>query len=239
MTMIDDNKLVKKQALTRALLASIERPPQFLTRTAVVFVSFELFLIAMHFVATSFFGDIANRTADGHIGGFDLNDEATVAVWFSSFQLLLVSIACLLNSWTDETLAGRLPARRVWKFGFYLFFVMAVDETGGLHEIFGKALAILFPALPISPSLWWTIPYAAGVAVFLLFLIYRLIWQPTLLALLGLFVASWFVANALEHIQLFDMAVNFAIEEGLEMFGATIMLLVLCKFLVRQLGHSN
>ena len=186
---------------------------------------------------TGFFGAIADRTADGHIGGFDLNDEATVAVWFSSFQLLLISLCCWLNSFVDRTSIGAVGSRRFWRFGFYLFLIMSVDETGGLHEIFGKAMNIIFPALSISPSIWWTIPYALAIGFFLLFLLFKSIRQPTLLVILAAFTLSWFTANALEHIHVFDMSVNIAIEEGLEMFGATMLLLALSRVFIKEAGQ--
>jgi hypothetical protein len=226
-----------------ANLINLTTDSQRLVRlTALSFLVFELFLIAMHFAVTGFLGDIAGRTADGHIGGFDLNDEATLAVWFSSFQLLLIAVFCQLNSWVDQTRTWPLHSRQFWRFGFFLFMLMSIDETAGLHEIFGKAMVIVLPDLPISASMWWTIPYAILVALFLMFLARRLLKYVDLLFVLTLFVIAWFVANALEHIHHFSMVINFAIEEGLEMAGATAMLFVVSSIFVmqaKQLIHKS
>ncbi len=44
------------------------------------FIVFELFLMAMHFTVLGFFGHLTKSTSDVSIGGFDLNNEATIAV---------------------------------------------------------------------------------------------------------------------------------------------------------------
>ena len=90
-----------------------------------------------------------------------------------------------------------------------------------------------FELIGIRKKFRMRFPYAC----FLLFLLYGIARQPILLVILALFILSQFLANALEHIHLFSMTVNSAIEEVLKLFGATMLLLVLIRCFAIEYGR--
>jgi hypothetical protein len=71
---------------------------------------------------------------------FDLNAEATVAVWMSSAILLVIAIvaaACAL----EESNQSRSPAALGWTLIGGLFIILSIDETAGFHELAGIIVA--------------------------------------------------------------------------------------------------
>lgn len=228
---MDQIRLQRRQDLVRRLFALSDRPGRALAGLAALLLSVELVLLVLHLVAAVALADLAAGTKDGTIGGFDLNAEGTLAAWFSSFQLLLLSLACLFASWSDRGGCGLFARHRFWKLGFLLFLFMSIDETACFHEMFGGLMSRFLPRVPLSPSMWWTIPYGLAIGTWLLFCGCRCIKRPGLLGLGVLGAASWLVANALDHVHVFSLNVNVLIEEGLEMFGATAFLLAVLLFL--------
>ena len=220
-------RLTRRRTLVRDLLALSDPPRRTLGRLLVAFVAIEAVLIALHLVATGPLAPLAAQAKDGHIGGFDLDDEATLAVWFSSFQLLLIAVVCLFLSWFDRRRALRVPGAWAWKPAALVFFFMAVDETAGLHEVFGKVMLRLLPDAGLSASLWWSLPYAAALGFVFLMAGVRLLRRPGRLALLIAAGGLWVVSDVLEHMQRLSGRVDVALEEGFEMLGATLLLAAL------------
>ena len=225
-------RVEQKRRIVREIVKLSDDPRRALVRLVVLFVCVELVLIALHFLVTTQLADIAARTADGHIGGFDLGDEATLAVWFTSFQLLLLGAVCLFTSWFDDSGRAGLAHRRFWKFACFLFVFMAVDETAGLHEVFGKAMRAAMPKVAVSASMWWSVPYAAAVGLVLVFCCLRFLRRTKLLGVVAAGGVLWVLANGLEHVHSFRASVNVALEEGLEMLGATMLLAAFGSFLL-------
>ena len=83
--MMNDQGFYARRELLANFLDLTDRPSQWLKWLVVSFLSFELLLILMHVAARSILHNIVSDTSDGHVGAFDLADEATLAVWFSSF----------------------------------------------------------------------------------------------------------------------------------------------------------
>lgn len=232
-------RLTRKRALLLEAFDLLGDAQRRLRRLVAAFLLVEAALIAMHLlVATQLFG-FAARAKDSHIGGFDLNDEATVAVWFASFQLLLLAAACLLAAWLDDARLGRLACRRGWKASAALFAFMSVDETGGLHELFGHAMRVLARNVPLSVPEWWAIPYTIALGLFFAFAGRRLARLPGRLALLAGGGASWLIAQFFEHGERFGYVLDVALEEGFELLGGTLILAAVGSLVIRLVRQQR
>jgi len=220
----------ERRELVSRWIGLSEDPRRFLRRVLVGFVAVECALVVLHFLARYLARELEIGSSDGHVGGFDMADEANLTVWFSSFQLLIVSLLCLLADWSRQ--ADDAGSARSWRWGTLVFLFMAIDETSGLHEIFGKAMVRLLPGVPLADRTWWLIPYALGLGAALILMARELAREPKLLLLAACAPACWVVAVGADHISSGTAAV--AIEEGLEMLGATLLLAALGEFLIRQ-----
>ena len=227
-----DQNLLRRRTLLESLLALSDDPRRMLGRLLVLLVVAQALLIAMHSAVTTLFADLAAQTQDGHIGGFDLDDEATLAVWFSGSQLLALSLVCLLLSWSDTVKTIRFSSAVMWRYTGAIMLIMSVDEVAGLHEVVGLAMAGLFPQAPIDKSLWWSIPYALALAPVFGFAVIRFVRNPILVAATVCSGLLWVAANALERVFLLPGTVNVALEEGFEMLGATMLLGVFATHLL-------
>ena len=227
-----NQNLLRRRTLLESLLALFDDPRRMLGRLLVFLVVVQVLLIAMHFAVTTLFADLGAQARDGHISGFDLDDESTLAVWFSSSQLLVLSLVCMLLSWLDEAKIIRLKSAIVWRYSSMFLLFMSVDETAGLHEVFGQAMVRLLPQVPISESLWWSIPYALALAPVFGFAVFRFVRNPRLLAATICSGLLWVAANGLEHVFLLPGTINIALEEGFEMLGATVLLGVFATHLL-------
>jgi hypothetical protein len=235
---MNDQGLNARRELLCNFLTLADRPSQSLKWLIFGFFSFELLLVILHIAARSVLQGVAGGTSDGHVGAFDLADEATLAVWFSSFQLTLLSLAAVGLSWADRS--GPEPESRtaLWKIAALLFFVMAIDETAGLHEVFGKGMALVFSGLPLSARHWGMLPYALTVTAVIGGAAARFRKRPTYLA--GVLAAwlLWVLGQAADQLSPFDPNVNIVLEEGLEMAGTTVLLATLAQFLVNKCSRN-
>jgi len=210
-------------------------PWQTLRLIAVTCVGIEIMLIVLHIVVTRLAASAGITSEDGHIGGFDLSDESTLAVWFSSFQLMLLALTCLALSWVDSANSERPGPTWTWKLAALVFFVMSVDETSGLHEIFGKGMALIFSGLPLTDRMWGMLPYALLLAVVFAAMTLRLYSRPPFLIGTLATGAAWFVGQTADQFSqsgYVPYGVTVVIEEGLEMLGATVLLVTLGALLL-------
>jgi len=222
----------RRRSFLDGLMGLAADPRRFVTRAALVLLAIEAALVAAHLLVTGLFGATAALTADGHIGAFDLDDEATLAVWFSSFQLLLLACTCRLIGWIDADRPLPIDSQRVWSHASLLFLFMAIDETAGLHELVGKLGATVAAGLPIEMSVWWTVPYAVGLAPILFYAALQISHRPRLSFGVGAGIACWLVANCLERVRITSGPLNVALEEGFEMVGATVLLVTFGMYLL-------
>ncbi len=209
----------KKKDLVDCLINLSPNPLKTLLRFVFFLLFIELILIALHLFAVTILG--AASTKDGHVALFDLNDELTFAVWFSSMQLLILSLIGLLLAWSrsDEKI------RWLWIGCFFFFLFMSLDETSGIHETFGGIMVKWFSFAPLSGSMWWAIPYAAVLSLILAMSFFCCLSHiPSIVGLI-LGSACWGGAVIMEiHVISFNVALSVAIEEGLEMAGATFLI---------------
>ncbi len=232
--MVEKNLHSALQRLVYDVCALVPNPRTFLVKLAVSLLMIEAFLVAMHFIVITLQYQLDIEAADGSIGGFDLNDEATLAVWFSSLQLLLIGICTLALSWIDKQHFIGIRNSRVWLFATYLFIFLSADETGGLHEVLGQSLVMLFPSVNLSASMWWSIPYMIVIGSVLAFMFIRFRGHPVPMLLLSTGSLCWFIANTLDHNYLIASDVIIAMEEALEMLGGSLLLIGCLHFLFEQ-----
>jgi hypothetical protein len=172
------------------------------------------------------------------LGVFNLNSESSFATWYSSMQLLCIALLSLIfvlgyrrrHSTSRKTLSI-LPL---------LFLFLSIDEIAQIHEKLGKLSDYLLAGGTRENSIF----HQTGIWMLVLgvpFIIFFLVWTSSL-SLKKVFASSeifWrfvigmgvFLFGALG----FETLSNFAnpgnalvmvivFEEGLEMFGATLML---------------
>ncbi len=83
-----NDSIYKKKDLVDCLINLSLNPLKTLLRFVMFLLFIELILIALHFFAVTILGPAI--TKDGQAALFDLNEELTLAVWFSSMQLLIL-----------------------------------------------------------------------------------------------------------------------------------------------------
>ena len=217
--------------MIRALVGLSPDPQRALWVLLSILLACQLFLVILHFIATVVLADLAAQTVDGHISGFDLDSEGTLAVWFSSLQFLLIGLLCLFISWFDRG-EGKRHRPLLWKYGGLVFTLMSIDETAVLHETFGGSMVRFFPGIPLSASMWWAIPYGILLGIFMLFLLLTLRQRFGPLALVLSGGGLWLLAVFFEMYLIFPHWLNVTLEEGAEMLGALCFIAALAFFLI-------
>jgi len=216
-----------RHTFVRALLGLSADPSRALRRIVAVLLGCVGSLVGLHLASRTFLAGVAGAAADGHIGGLDLGDEANLAVWFSSFQLLVSALVCLLIAWTEPSWRS-LP----WRLGAGLFLALSIDETGGLHEVFGKLMVRLLPALPLEARTWWILPYSAALVLVMLGTLQQMRARAAFAALLA--CSCWGLAIFADHVIPTAAMLGPAFEEGLEMLGGSLFVLAFGSHLVRR-----
>jgi len=228
-----DHSLQKRQKLVETLLGQSDDPPRTIFRLVVALLCAAIVLVGAHLAVTILLADVAARTDDGHIGVFDLDQEGTLGVWFSSVQFMLVAAACLGISWCDRGRKCGVRGGPFWRLAAVLFLFMSADETGVIHEMFGGTMNKTLPGVPLSASMWWAVPYGAVLAVVFLLACLRFMRTPGLVAAVAFAVGLWAGAVFFEQVHLFADNINIAIEEGLEMAGTAVLLGAFGRYLVQ------
>ncbi len=230
---MNQDPISKKQELVGSLLGLAGEPGRAVIKTAVVIVAIEVILVVLHFTVVELAASLDIRTEDGNIGAFDLGDEATMASWLSTIQLLVLGLLCLMISWFDRDGPRALPATWVWRYTAAVFVIMSIDEGSGLHEVFGKLMVVLLPEVPLTDRMWGMLPY--GILLMLVFAGTALSLKPHGPLPLGVVLGAlcWIVGQTVDQLQAFTRPVSVAIEEGLEMLGGTVLAVTFGLALIR------
>ena len=152
---------------------------------------------------------------------FDLDDENNIPTWFSSFLLLNNAFFVYLYS-VKEGL--QKPVH--WRLIAAGFLILALDEVAGLHESFNSAIEIN-----------WAIPGGILVLFVGVMFVPFLLSLPRRLALLFILSGFLYVSGAIviellsEDMESDSLAymLTVAVEEGLEMMGALLFLVVMLR----------
>lgn len=189
---------------------------------------------------------IAHATTDGRIASFDLDGEGSLGACFSSFQLLLAAtLSLVIFHMRKQRLDDYHGRYRIWVWAAGCWAVMALDESGSLHEGF-KELMVYLTGYRIygDGSVWWVAAYGlvlgvVGLRVFIDMLEYPV--SAVTLTLAGIVMVVAVVAQ-LDLIMPETGAKGVMVEEGLEMLGNQLLLLALAmhaRFLVRDIKGLN
>lgn len=148
---------------------------------------------------------------------FELDEENNLPTWFSSFLLLNNAVVLLLAA------SQAKQHRAQWLILAVGFLVLSIDEVAGLHETFHTAI-----------DTNWTIYAAVLVGIVALAFIPFLLGLPRRIAvwfvisgalyLSGALLVEWLSRDMEEESLAYAYAV--AVEEGLEMAGALLFLVV-------------
>ena len=173
----------------------------------------------------------------------DLDAEANPPSWYSGAQLFLISIGYFMLA--SRLIPSRTKVRSLrplWMAMGLGFAFLSMDEVGSIHERIGSLLYELrvFNHIPFTDQWMWV--YVI-IAIVLLVAFYKqliLVWREwrveTVLFLIGFVVLALgaFVLEGLHlwhHLHHFWIFAEVALEEGLEMLGATILLLPVFRVL--------
>lgn len=174
---------------------------------------------------------IAATTSDGSVATFDLDDEGSLAVWFSSITLTLAAAMAVIvfsvRRYKKDDYRGHY---RIWLWAACCWLLMSIDETASLHEGFKEMMTWLTGArLQGDGSLWWVAAYvfllgAIGVRLLLDMRQCRLS-AGSFLAGGGCYVLA--VVVQLQWILPESGARGIMVEEGAEMLGNLFILLAM------------
>ena len=179
---------------------------------------------------------------------FDMGVEANLPTFFSSFQLLVVSML-LTVVWLAMRQRGDSYARH-WLFLALIFFLLAADEMAEIHEMSIRPIRELAPGLVTGLFFWaWVIP--AGVLVVVVSLSYaRFVFSylPPDMRKATVIGAAIFVGGAIgvempeamfaEKHGLDNLTYQMfvLVEETMEMAGILIFLSGLLRFMGEHVG---
>ena len=191
----------------------------------------EALLVLLYFVTNS--GVLPG--ALGHRLGvlFDLDAEQSVGAWFSASQLLVIGLT--LWSASERVAGADQPAQWFLRLAGGGFVFLSADEAAAVHEALSRAVYKASPsAAPFGHEhSAWVVVYGVAAVLLLAFFWPQVtrFWRafPSASAL-GLAGAAVLLAGAtglesLGYLHLFTGHVEVALEETLEMVGATLMLL--------------
>jgi len=171
---------------------------------------------------------IAPMTSDGAVAALDLDNEGSLATWFSSATLGMASLVGLIVYWVRKQRADDYHGRyRIWLGASLCWLVMSIDEASSLHEGF-KEMMTLATGWRIwgDGSLWWATPYALVLSVVGVRLLLDM--RPARLPIAALLLAGGcYVSGVLAQLGLLipdAPAKAIMLEEGAEMAGHLLLL---------------
>lgn len=171
---------------------------------------------------------IAPKTTDGAVATLDLDNEGSLATWFSSATLGLASLVGLMVYWVRKQRADDYHGRyRIWLWASLTWLVMSIDEGASLHEGFKELMTLATgQRLWGDGSLWWAGPYALvlGVVGIRLLLDMRPARMPIVTLLLAGVCYAVGVVAQLGLIFPEALAKAILLEEGAEMTGHLLLL---------------
>lgn len=180
---------------------------------------------------------------------FYLDKEANIPAWFSSMQLFLIAVVVVIAAFADDTESK--PSHWFFSLIAFGFIFLSVDEAAFLHEQFSFRLTKLDWMPGISGDRGsWIVLYAAIGGVVVLANIRNIVAcadrfrKEAMVAGLG---AAVFLGGAVgaeivsyeftaREASDLNYVIQVAIEEFLEMLGATVMLYAALLLLAKRYG---
>ncbi|MFY9607451.1 MAG: hypothetical protein WAU45_02405 [Blastocatellia bacterium] len=184
-------------------------------------------------------GNVVNRQ-------LDLTYEANLATWYSSIQLFAAGLIAILNA-REKPYGSKLNIlfRTGWVFIALVLVGISADEISQVHEqiatLYNQTRGPEMAAAHVGAGDWITFlaPLIVGVPlVMVLFFSFFSAERKLSLALavagLVCWIGSIYAESIEEHSQRFGISrqTQGAIEEGLEVFGGTLLLMSFVEFLI-------
>lgn len=185
---------------------------------------------------------------------FDLKLEGNLAVWYSSALLLLVGMAALGLAYSPMTRESGSPwPRRFWTAAALAFIFLSADETAQVHEKTATRFVWIFGEIPgltagfSIPAFFWVVLFMPVMVLFVIGMVmaartwFAMHHRSRVLTLAA--VACWagvVIAEVVEdRLRRWSMerSVQGAIEEGLEIVGATLFLFAFLDYLLRAMPN--
>ena len=169
---------------------------------------------------------------------WNLNAEQGYGTLFSSLQLYLLGLIVLLTAKAENGEDAPWSQKLPWYLVASVYFFIALDDCVGIHEnfmILGRNLALESTIFHfIHEWLWFYGPVAVVVVVFFArFFLKRFIYSPRIIVTMFIALTLWICVLVLEGLSknvVDPLGLNYgriliAVEEGFEMFGATLFIL--------------
>jgi hypothetical protein len=175
---------------------------------------------------------------------WNLNAEQGYGTHFSVIQLYLLGLTVLMTAWADFGKDAALKEKLPWYLVSSIYFFIGLDDCVGIHEnliFWGRNL------IPESTTfhfihewLWFYGPVALVVVIFLSrFFLIKFLYSPGIIMLMFVALMFWISVLLLEGLakNIVDpMGLDYGrlligLEEGSEMFGATLFMLGFSKHL--------
>lgn len=199
------------------------------------------------FALMTLLSDLKHPLATHYLAShFDLKREGNVAVWYSSAVLLLASAAALAAGQVRYPGARENRRRFVWLFVSLFFLALSIDETAQLHEIAGVLFTKHAGTVPWlteggRPVFAWMLVLLPLIVLFMALVLLATRWflrlHPRSRRLMLGGILCWVGVLSAELVQAqlvrwsIDRSFQGALEEGLEIAGATLFLFSLIEFL--------
>ena len=164
---------------------------------------------------------------------WDLNIEKGYATYFSTIQMYILGLGVLIVAAEKRKDLNPIPKIYEWNLVACLFMYLALDECIGIHDKVNVEANKYLPNWEGLDSVFlWLWVFAPMILASIIFLIRFFIraskTKPMVRLALLAGLSSWVVALIFEGIarsSSFPRYLLIAIEEGLEMLGATLLLL--------------
>ena len=170
---------------------------------------------------------------------WSLNAEKGYGTLFATAQLFILGIVVLFAARADYGDNASWKDKIPWFLVAFVYFFIGVDDCLGIHEnfmIFGRKLALDSVVFHfVHEWLWFYAPIIMVVVIFLArFFLKRFIYSPKIMGMMfvaltlwiGVLVLEGLAKTVVEDTQRFDyVRLLIGIEEGFEMFGATLFMM--------------
>lgn len=164
---------------------------------------------------------------------WDLNIEKGYATYFSTIQMYILGLVVFIIASEKRNDLDSIPKVYEWYMVAGLFFYLALDECIGIHDKINVEAMNYLPYWKGAESIFaWLWVFAPMIFVTIIFLIRFFLRaaknNPQVRYVFMAGLSSWVMALVFEAIaksSSFPRYLLIAVEEGLEMFGATLLLL--------------
>lgn len=174
---------------------------------------------------------------------FDLDDESSIATWFSQALFIAISAGAALAAYLSSVTA----VRRLWKSISVLSLLLSIDEVTAMHELILQSLHNIFfkdTSSTISGNAWLIVaPFVFAGALWLLWKIAKILPKRTLIlfasAVFSFLIGAIFVdmfASIVEREAFLNQGIIIAFEETLELVGCIIVLYAIADYIEAQHG---